>query len=505
MPHHDDRNSYKQIFKATALFGGVKIYHIAISIIRSKLVAMLIGPMGMGIQNIFSSTVTTVNHISGCGLQTSAVREVAKSSREKDQQKINGVITVLRFFVWITGLAGLLFVFIFSSYLSKISFGNTNYSLAFKFISIILLLTQINAGQIALLQGTFHYKEIAKSSLLGQSLSLLLTIPLYFFFRDKGIVPSLIIASFITLFFSWFYSKRIPYARVAMSLKDLFSKGKSMMTLGVVLALGSLIGNLSSYLMNLFLSNYGSISDVGLYGAGMAIANNYIFMVLSAMSTDYVPRIAAMDNDREGQIDAINKQTILVMTILLPLIVVFIIFSKTIIHILYSPEFYEIITMLRLFMVGMLFQAITWCLSYAIVARGDKKLFIITECYNFIVSISLKIVGFLVGGLTGIGVAFIIDYIFEGALIFWVCHKKFSYKMSKDFLMSFFVVFLFCLFAISITLIKHKVCMYALGTTISLLSLIYSIVFIDKRTGIISDMLKRLKLRNTNYDKGAVD
>ena len=94
-----DRNSYGNIFKATALFGGVRVFQILINILRAKMIALLIGPMGMGISNLLKSTLDTVNHITGCGLQTSAVRDVAKSYETKNQDRIDVVITSLRLLV----------------------------------------------------------------------------------------------------------------------------------------------------------------------------------------------------------------------------------------------------------------------------------------------------------------------------------------------------------------------------------------------------------------------
>ena len=48
----DASNSYKNIFKATSLFGGVQIYQILINVIRSKFIALLLGPYGVGIQGL---------------------------------------------------------------------------------------------------------------------------------------------------------------------------------------------------------------------------------------------------------------------------------------------------------------------------------------------------------------------------------------------------------------------------------------------------------------------
>lgn len=304
----DKRSSYGNILKATALFGGVRVFQIIIHIIRAKVVAMLIGPAGMGIHNLLKSTLDTVNHVTGCGLQTSAVRDIAKAYDGGNQERIDVVITSLRLIVWLTGLIGVLVVFFGSAPLSYFAFGNYEYSTAFKYLSIIMFATQLNTGQVALLQGTFHYKYLAKSSLIGNILSLLLTIPLYYYLREKGIVPALVIASLITLYFSWKASRKVTYHYVRLPFSKLFAEGREMLTLGLVLAIGSLIGNLSSYLMNVFISHSGSIRDVGLYTAGTTIANSYIFLVMSSMSTDYVPRLSALNGDIDAQNEAINKR-----------------------------------------------------------------------------------------------------------------------------------------------------------------------------------------------------
>lgn len=487
-----DRNTYKNIFKATALFSGVKIFQIFISIIRSKLVAMLIGPAGMGISNLLSSTIGTVNQLTGCGLQTSAVREIAKANESQDNESINSVITVLRFFVWLTGLIGFGIVFIFSDNLSRFAFGTTDYSLAFKFLSVNLVAMQLNVGQMALLQGTFRYKDIAKASLWGQIVGLVITIPIYYYLREKGIVPVLIITALISLFFSWSYSRKIQYIKVKMSLRELFSRGKGLITLGVVLALGGVIGNLSSYVMNIFLSNKASLNEVGLYGAGVAIANTYIFTVLSAMSTDYVPRIAALSDNKEEQIKAINKQIELVTLIMLPLLIAMIVFVKEVVAVLYTKEFYPMASMLQLFMLGMFFQAITWCLSYAVVARGDSKVFLFTEIYNFIISISLKIIGYLLWDLVGIGIAFIIDYIFEFLLIWLVCRKKFGFSFSKECKKLIFAIFIACIISLCIMFLLQGIQYYIIGSVVFLCVCAFSLKELNKRIGILNFIKQRI-------------
>jgi len=154
----NSRNSYTGILKAISIFGGVKVFQILISIIRSKIIAVLLGPAGMGISGLILSTNDTVKSIVGCGLDTSAVKSISSS-----KENVSSTIATLRRLVWITGLLGFTATFFLSPWLSNIAFGNNDYTLTFRIVSVTLLLGQITVGQTALLQGTFHYKDMAKS------------------------------------------------------------------------------------------------------------------------------------------------------------------------------------------------------------------------------------------------------------------------------------------------------------------------------------------------------
>ncbi len=494
MKEEAGRNSYNSVFKAIALFGGVKVFQVLISVLRAKLIAILIGPTGMGISNLLTSTTHTISSVTGCGLQTSAVRDVAKAHELHNQERIDTTITVLRFLVWLTGILGAFVVFFGASILSRFAFGNTEYSIAFRILSLTMIFSQINVGQVALMQGTFHYKDMAKATLWGHLLSLILTIPIYYFYREEGIVPALLVASLITLFFSWRYSSKQAFNRVKLSVKKLFFHGKDMIVLGAVLALGGLISNLSSYLMNIFISSKGTLQDVGLYGAGVTIVNSYVFLVLTAMSTDYVPRIAALSGNDSEQINTINKQAVMVLLMIMPLITVFMVFAKEAIYILYSPDFYVIIPMVILFMGGTILQAVSWCLSYALVARGDSKVFLNLSVFSCIVSLTLKITGFTIDGLTGIGIAYIIDYLVYSIVLFCICNKLFKFKFSSEFRKLFF---LFCpICGVSLVwafLFPEGTLHYIVGTIIIIMTSFLSLVELNKRTNLINQLKSRIK------------
>ena len=82
-------NSYRSIAKANTIFGGVQIFNIIIGIIRSKVVAVLLGPHGVGLMGLFQSTIDLVRAGTNCGLQTSAVRDVSIAHESGDREEVS--------------------------------------------------------------------------------------------------------------------------------------------------------------------------------------------------------------------------------------------------------------------------------------------------------------------------------------------------------------------------------------------------------------------------------
>ena len=202
----NSQSSYRSIFKATSLFGGVQVYQILIQIIKSKFIAVLLGPAGVGIMGLYQSGLQLVQQISSMGLAQSAVRDVSEANGSNDRQRIAKTVTVVRKLVWITGLLGLIIVACCSPLLSKFSFGNYDYTIPFIILSVTILLDQLSAGQKVVLQGMRRIKELAKCTTFGVTFGLISSVPFYYWLGIDGIVPTLNLNSICSLILSWFYS-----------------------------------------------------------------------------------------------------------------------------------------------------------------------------------------------------------------------------------------------------------------------------------------------------------
>ena len=188
------RSSYRGIFKATSLFGGVQVYQIIINVVKSKFIAVLLGPLGVGIQGLYQAALHFIQSFTAMGLSSSAVRDVSEANGTGDISRVATVVKTLRRLVWCTGLLGLLVVVLFSPILSKTSFGDNKHIIPFICLSVTLLLDQICAGQKVVLQGMRRLKQLAKASAIGSTVSLLVSVPLFYIFGALSfiIIPSIV-------------------------------------------------------------------------------------------------------------------------------------------------------------------------------------------------------------------------------------------------------------------------------------------------------------------------
>jgi len=486
----ESQSSYRQIMKATSLFGGVQVFNIIIQIIRSKFIAVILGPAGMGIAGLLTSSIGLISAITSFGLGTSAIKDIAAANATGNEVRIATIIGVFRKLVWFTGILGMILTLFLSPWLSQITFGNRNYTIAFVWISITLLFSQLTTGRLVVLQGMQKMQSLAKANLTGSFLGLIIIIPIYYYLKLDGIVPGIIIASIISLLMAWFFSKNIKIQKVHISRVKTIAEGKNMLLLGFIISLSGLITIGSSYLLRIFISYKGGLSEVGLYNAGFALINTYVGLVLSAMATDYFPRLSANAGDNAFCTKTINEQAEISILLLTPLILSFIIFVKWVVILLYSKKFIPIENMIYWAAIGMLFRAVSWSVSFVFMAKGNAKLFFWNELFASLYILLLNLLGYYLYGLTGIGLAFLIGYLLYSIQVIVINNTKYNFKFTNTFVKMFLIQTSLSIGCFVIIKICPSPLNFIFGTLLLIFSIIFSYIELNKRIGIASLIAK---------------
>ena len=173
------------------------------------------------------------------------------------------------------------------------------------------------------LQGLGRIKVLAKSSVWGAVTALLLSLPMYYFWRIEGIVPSLILVALTSLIFTWIYSRRVPVRAAKLSAGETWNIGKPMAMLGIYMTISGFITTLLNYLFIAWLNSHSGMADVGYYTSGYTLITRYVGLVFTAMGTEYYPRLAAIADDRKLVGEQVSRQAEASLIILLPVVCLF--------------------------------------------------------------------------------------------------------------------------------------------------------------------------------------
>lgn len=426
----DQQSSYRQIFKATSLFGGVQVVTILVTLVKAKFVALLLGATGFGINSLLNNTVLFIASITGLGIAFSAVRDISEAHSTQNDQRLSNTIIAFRRWCWFTGLLGLTSLIVLSPFLSEFSFSNEDYTWSFIILSVIMLINSINLGQTALLRGTMRYSETAKATIFGNVLGLCFSVGLYYSMGVKGIVPALIATSLMTLLSSYHYSRKVPILKVNQSLRESYQIGKPFVKLGIAMTFTGLVTYGITYLISAFVQWHSGLEAVGLYNAGWGITNQYVSLIFTAMAVDYFPRLSAIHTDNKKVREAVNQQTEIMLLIITPILLLMLLSLPVLIPLLLSKQFLSVIPFTQWIVVGMVLKATSWALGFVLLAKGDTKLFFITETIcGFLVLIG-TITGYSLWGLEGVGVGFVIWYSVYLLLMVYIVYKKYEFSYS---------------------------------------------------------------------------
>ena len=484
----EEKSSYRQIMKATSIFGGVQVFNIIIQLLRSKAIAILLGPAGMGFMGLLQTTVSLVGAATNFGLSTSAVRDISEANGTGDQNKVNETVSLVRRLVWLSGLLGLIVMVALSPLLSKLTFGNYNYTIAFIILAISLLISQLSAEPTAVLQGLRKIAWLAKANVYGSATGLVATIPMYYFFGTAGIVPSIVLASICSYAPLHWFSRKIQIEQISIPIKDAINQGKPMLKLGFFLSLSGLITVAGSYIIRIYITRTGSLADVGLYNAGFAIIGTYVGLIFTAMGTDYYPRLSAVAKSNKESKIIINQQAEIALLILAPIIIVFLVFIRWVVILLYSKQFSGVNEMILFAALGMFFKATSWAIAFLFLAKGASRLFFWNELATNIYLLGLNIIGYHFWGLTGLGISFLAAYLLYAVQVYLIARVKYNFELSQDFVVIFVLQIILAITCLALVKMAPNFYSYTIGSVIILLSSLYSLKELDKRLDLKSLM-----------------
>lgn len=437
MTPDNKENSYKSILKRISAFGGVQIFNIFINLLRGKFVALILGPSGMGVSSLFTTSSATIQQLGGLGLNLSIVKEVAAAKDSPERNRI--VLHIARRLILLTSLLGALLCIGLSPWLSRLTFGNYDYTLGFVLLGAAVALSIAGAGYLAILQGLGEISRLSKASIVGSLTGLLCGVPLYYFFGTSGIVPAMIILALaVALFYYFSFLKAdTPKAVETIKLRENLGLVKKLISLGIVFMIGTLVGSAINYLINTYIRWQGTLDDVGLFQGANSLTNQYMGIVFSALAMDYFPRISAIAHDTVKLRRLANRQSEIVMLIATPIVMIVMALAPLAIRLLLSEEFLSVAPLLRWLAFGVLMQGVSFPLGYIFLAKDNKKIYVWLEVVaGNLIWLITSAGGYYLFGLIGLGIALVVRSVIDIILNYIICRRYYGFNYTAGTLLT---------------------------------------------------------------------
>ena len=458
------RNSITRgVVKAMGLFTGVEFFNILCSMVKMRLVTQWLGAVGVGLFGIYNTTFEMVSVLAGLGIRQSGVREVAVNRNNRNI--IHRVIARVRGWSAVTGLLGAVALLVLSPFLALLLFGNTDNWWHFVLLGVAVFLSALTGGEQAILQGLGSIKRIGIATLKGSVLGLAASIPMFRWMGDNSVIYSIVAYAAAILFFLLIGRPAETYS--PSPTKTDLKEGRKMVSLGAFMAIATFTTSLTQILFLSYLNREASPEMVGYYQGGATIVIRYTAVVFTAVGVEFYPRLAAHYLSRRKISVFVSHEISLLILVFTPLLLLFLCFKEPAVSLLYTDKFLVIIPYVTIGILAIIFRAVSSCMAYTIVARGDGKTYLFTEVADAIIGLTLNIVLYRAYGLTGTGIALVLWYFIYTLITGFIYHYRYSLRLGKETLKAV---------AISVAISLVAVCSDMLWESHLLLKALYLIV-----------------------------
>ena len=496
-PASAEKHSYGQILRSSALIGGTSTLNIAIGIVRTKAMALLLGPAGVGLMGLYGSILDLALSIASVGINSAGVRQIAEASSTGDRKRIARTVAVLRRTAVLLGISGAVLLAVCASQVATFTFGSEQHVGAVALLSLAVFFRLVADGQGALVQGMRRISDLAKMGVLGTLLGSIISIALVFALREDGIVPALVGGAAMGLAISWWYSRKVRTDPPAMTGPEVRQEAAALLKLGVAFMASGFLTVAAAYAVRTMVARLIDFEGAGLYQAAWTLGGLYVGIILQSMGTDFYPRLVGAAADDQQCNRLVNEQAQVSLLLAGPGVLATLTFAPLVIALFYSARFVEAVDLLRWICLGIALRVITWPMGYIIVAKNKRVLFVAADLAWTLVNVALTWLCLGWFGLNGAGIAFFGSYAFHALMIYpmvrWLSGFRWSAanrRIGLLFLSS--IAFVFCGFYALPPLLAIGV-----GALVTILSSVYALrvlVSLVHRDSIPRPILRLLEL-----------
>ena len=424
--------SYRQILRSSSIIGGAAVINIAVGLLRIKVAAVLLGPAGVGLIGLLTTLAGTASAVAGLGVGNVGTRQIAEAVGRNDAAAIAAARRALFWGSLVLALLGAVVFWLLRDVLAVRVLGDASSADELGWLALVVGLTVAAASQTALLNGMRQIGDLARVSVLSAMLSTLLGIGALMLWGRGGLVAFLIAAPLASFLLGHVYVARLPKIQAPPTpLPILAGQWRVLAKLGAAFMVAGLAVTLGQLLVRTLVQRQLGADALGYFQAAATISMTYIGFVLTAMGTDYYPRLTAAIHDHAAVNRMVNEQTEVALLLAGPVFLAMMGLAPWVIELLYSQSFHPAAEVLRWQVLGDILKVVSWPLGFIILAAGNGRTFMLTETLAISVFVVLTWLGLPLMGVAASGMAFFAMYAVYVPLVYWLARSRTGFRWTR--------------------------------------------------------------------------
>jgi len=421
--------SHREVFRSSAIIGGSSAINMIVSIVKVKVLAVLLGPVGIGLMGLYLNIMGVAATLAGCGIASSGVRQVAACA---DEAK---TLSIVRRALWqgslLLGISGMAALWLLREPVARWVFGDTTQTSAVAWLGIGILLTLLSGSQTALLQGLRRIGDLAKVSIVSAFVAAAAGIAAVYWLGEAGVLWFVLTAPAVNFVVASYYVAKLPRSHAAYDHAAIQQQWLAMLKLGIPLMAAGLLTLLTQLLVRSIVLRELGLEASGFFQAAWAISVTYVGFLLNAMAMDYYPRLTRAIGDHRNASRLVNEQAEMALLLAGPVLIAVITFAPWVIHLLYSQDFGPAAEMLRWQVLGDVLKLVSVPIVFIFLATGHGGIAIGVQCVWTAVYLGAVVLGLQKFGLIMAGVGFWMGYLIYFIVVSRVAHKLTGLKLTS--------------------------------------------------------------------------
>lgn len=441
----DQTASYRRILKSSSIIGGASVFNILIGLVRTKLVAVLLGPTGIGLVSLYTGLMSTATAVATMGVGTIGTRQIAEAVSKDDERALAVVRRAMFWGAMLLASAGALVVWSLREILAVKVLGGAQHATVVGWLSLGVALSVAGAAQGALIQGMRRIGDMARLSVFGSLLNTVLGVALLWQWGQAGLVAYVLVGPLMSFLLGHWYVSRLPKtAANPIAMQEMAQQWQTLLRLGIPFMGAGLVGTLVQLWIRVEVGNTLGAESLGHFQAAWTISMQYIGFVLAAMGADYYPRLTGVIHDHKAATRLVNEQTEIALLLSAPVFIAMIGLTPWVIHLLYSSAFAPAVDVLRWQILGDVLKVASWPLGFVILAAGAGKTFFLTETIATVLMGGLIAVFSSSVGLQITGIAFLVCYLVYLPLVYLLARRRIGFVWTSSVVKLMMIIFTFC-------------------------------------------------------------